>query len=101
MAESNPNIEWNPDEVRRRIASTPLKTIMPIVDAKYDSPEVRAQKVFDLLRENGFTNWDGLCFAVEFMGALSPTYPWLTEPAREASRLVYTAHYYFADEILK
>lgn len=101
MAESLRGSEWSPEEVRKRIEANPLKMIMPIVDAKFDSPEKRAQRVFDLLRKHDISNWDALCFAVEFMGFLSPHYPWLTDAARETTRLVYTAHYYFADEILK
>ncbi len=101
MAESIRGSEWSPEEVKRRIENTPLKIIMPLVDAKYDSPQQRAQKIFNLLREKDHTNWDALCFAVEFLGFLSPYYPWLTDVARESTRLVYTAHYYFADEVLK
>lgn len=64
-------------------------------DPRQPSPEERASVVWSLLRENfpDLTDWDLLCFAVEYMGSMSIQWPWLENVAKAAVSLVYTAHY--------
>jgi hypothetical protein len=76
------------------------------VDAAVESPNNRALRIHEILRNSidstGRTpnDWDMICFSVEFLGLMSHTYPWLEQVAKEASKLVYTAHYhgYFSED---
>lgn len=60
-----------------------------------DSPDKRAYKVLDAIRKNstGITDWDMICFSVEFLAMMHSVYPWLEGVARQATKLVYIAHY--------
>ncbi len=65
------------------------------IDARTDAPNVRAQRIWHVLRQHApnESNWDVLCFAVEYVGMLSPEFPWLEDVARALAARVYTAHY--------
>lgn len=65
------------------------------IDQRVAAPEVRADRIWKILREHApdKTNWDVLCFAVEFIGMLVPEYPWLEDVAKPLVSRVYTAHY--------
>lgn len=72
-----------------------LQALIERVDKIIASPSQRAYKVWTRLKEvgPGFSDWDLICFSIEFLGAQSHVYPWLEEPVKSISRLVYTAHY--------
>lgn len=80
-------------------------TVSPVrmreIDAKYKSPKDRAEHVFRILQKHKITNWDSLCFAVEFMAyqATDPYMSWLEQPARHAAQLLYTMHYEMAENL--
>lgn len=65
------------------------------IDARTDSPHVCAQRIWNILRQHApnETNWDILCFAVEYIGMLVPECPWLEDVAKPLAVRVYTAHY--------
>lgn len=75
---------------------------MQEIDKKYPSPETRAQNVWERIRVGSPTeeptNWDLLCFAVHILGLFAAEHPWLEIPARHLNKMIYTAHYKFADE---
>jgi len=68
-----------------------------VVDQETPSPSQRAKFVLDLLKQHApnLTNWDLICFSVEYLGSQSIVYPWLNREKEvvKISRLVYTAHY--------
>lgn len=58
------------------------------------SPEKRAELVWKILQQSTtITDWDVVCFCVNFLGLMSAKWMWLEENAKAISRLVYTAHY--------
>ena len=64
-----------------------------LIENDENGPSTRAHKVLQLLRNSTVTDWDMVCFAVEFLAMMHTVYPWLEESAREITRLVYIAHY--------
>src|SRR3954469_20742226 len=81
------------DEDNQRAART--REHIRNVDNKVASPSVRAGLVWEFLRieQPHLTDWDLICFAVEFLGMMTHTHPWLEEDVKSISKLVYTAHY--------
>lgn len=64
------------------------------VDAAHPSPSARAQRVLDVLRTNTqLETWDVACFCVEYLGFMTPVWPWLEQDVQRLARLIYTAHY--------
>jgi hypothetical protein len=59
------------------------------------SPEDRAAVVLAFIRQHmpDLTNWDLICFCSNYLAAESLSIQWLQPPAKEITRLVYTAHY--------
>jgi hypothetical protein len=80
-----------------------LNDLLDEVNAKHESIQARASRIYGLLREHNpdLTNWDLLCFAAEYAAYMSISYPWLNPPARDLARSVYLAHYLMAKEILE
>lgn len=82
-------VERSPDG-----ASFPIEEVMKAIDKDREAPDKRALRVYDYLQRSGkFSNWDVLCFCVEYIGSMAGTLEWLQEPARHILRLVYLAHY--------
>jgi hypothetical protein len=68
--------------------------LMKEVDKTTLDPGQRAQKVLLILRQNKeLTNWDILCFAVEYMGLMSLQQPILMKAAQVITKWLYIAHY--------
>lgn len=70
-------------------------------DKETPSPEVRAGYVLNLIKDanNDITNWDLLCFAIEYLGSQVLVYDWLSAKAiLLLNTEIYQAHY-FRDEI--
>lgn len=87
------------DQINSRAQLT--SQLMEDVNKNTPAPDERAQFVMNVIKEHNdnITNWDLLCFCVEYMGAQALVYPWLLEPAKQASRLVYMAHYLNHEQI--
>ncbi|SRR5258706_2214100 len=78
-----------------------LKEHIAVIDRRTTSPEQRALKVYQYLRENpAFTTWDILCFCANWLGIMSAVWSWVENPAKVLSQLVYKAHYFFTDRVL-
>ena len=75
--------------------SAELEKRISLVDERIPSPSQRAEYVWRHLRTTApdLTDWDILCFAVEYIAMMTPVYPWLLTSARAVAQLVYTAHY--------
>lgn len=71
------------------------------IDSSIPSPSQRAEMVWEALKQAlpNATNWDVLCFCVEFQGMMSQEYLWLEEAAKASARIVYAAHYMFPEKI--
>jgi hypothetical protein len=69
------------------------------VDGLVDSPKIRAGKVFQALKPHDFTNWDLICFSVEWLAGQSLVFNWLTGIMKDLASKLYYAHYYMGDEI--
>ena len=68
---------------------------MEKVDKKIPSPSVRAEKIYEIIKEHNpeVTNWDILCFAIQSIGLFGAEHPWLEIPAKHLNRMLYIAHY--------
>lgn len=81
----------------RGVAGEPaLGDIIARVNKDEHGPSQRAARVYSFLRTHpGFTNWDVICFAAEYLGAqsITPSLDWLQAPTRDLIRAIYTAHY--------
>ena len=62
-------------------------------DSSPNSPEGRAKRVLEHLVKGAFTDWDVLCFTVEYIGSRVSFLPWLMPAARDLTRALYLAHY--------
>lgn len=71
------------------------------VDQRFVSPGERADYIWQLLRAEHpeLTDWDVICFAVEYLGMMSRVHLWLEDAAKKAAGLVYAAHYMNAENI--
>lgn len=70
------------------------------VDETVDSPNYRARVVLTFLKHSNYTTWDITCFCVEYLGMVSVNeWPWLTEAAKKLARLVYSAHYFYPQNV--
>lgn len=71
--------------------------LMALVDKQFANPSTRAKEIWSIIQANPSliekTDWDILCFAVEFIGMMSQSWTWLEEDAKKLNRLLYTAHY--------
>jgi hypothetical protein len=96
MAESNGS---NERELGRELTATHVEQI----DKMMPSPSDRARMIWIELQKASslsyISNWDLVCFSVEILGKFSTEFPWLQEAAKQASGLVYKAHYLNHDQI--
>lgn len=70
-----------------------LAAVLERVKRDPNGPEQRASKLYKTLASSGATNYDALCFSVEYIASMVVTAPWLETAARELVRLLYIAHY--------
>lgn len=66
------------------------------VDAHVKNPAERALKVWNKLYlddSDSLTDWDLVCFAVEYLGFMSTVFPFIAPEAKRLNVLVYKAHY--------
>ena len=69
-----------------------VKEIIAKLENDKQSPSVRAYAVFNILAQHGVTNYDALCFAIEYIASLSGQMPWLTDAAKDLVRKLYIMH---------
>ncbi|HEY4698909.1 MAG TPA: hypothetical protein VIH27_00850 [Nitrososphaerales archaeon] len=70
-------------------------------DGETPSPEIRAGYILNLIKDtnNNITNWDLVCFSIEFLASQVLVYDWLDKKIVELLTMkIYQAHY-FRDEI--
>jgi len=70
-----------------------------LIDKITPSPYTRAQSVYTILRKQNLSNWDLVCFCIEFLALQAHTYNWLTSFIKPLARIVYTTHYYEGESI--
>lgn len=95
-AETSGEIRPEPEKLN----DSDLRLHVESIDKKCKNPELRALEVYEYLKKSNFTTWDICCFCVNWLGTMSIVWPWLLEPAKVLSGLVYRAHYFFNDKIL-
>lgn len=67
------------------------------IDSITPSPAQRAKKVYTLLLTHKLSNWDLICFAVEYLASQALVYSWLKPYIKPAVKIVYNAHYYMPE----
>jgi len=76
--------------------------LIELVDIKYPSPQDRANAIWGIIRSDkllaNMTDWDLLCFCVEYIAMQSQQFLFFQEPAKHLNNLLYTAHYYVHDD---
>ena len=75
-----------------------IADVMAGQDIMVASPSERATIVYkklQLMFGDDLTNWDLICFCVEYLGMMVEAFPWLNSNGvmKQLSTLVYTAHY--------
>ena len=77
--------------------SSKQQQLMELVDKQFASPSERAHEIWSIISATPAliekTDWDLLCFCVEYIGMKSQDWKWLEEDAKKLNRLIYTAHY--------
>src|SRR5678815_1663124 len=72
--------------------------LIELVDIKYPSPQDRANAIWGIIRSDkllaNMTDWDLLCFCVEYIAMQSQQFLYFQETAKRLNNLLYTAHYY-------
>jgi hypothetical protein len=70
------------------------------VDSLTPSPDDRARIVWNILaKHEELSNWDIICFCIQYIALQSSTYTWLQEYARRLNSLVYNAHYIYTNDL--
>lgn len=93
-------VSREPQREPESLTDAELKAHLAEVDAKCESPELRAAKVFEYLKKSEFTTWDIVCFCANWTGIMCNVWPWLEEPAKWLTARIYRAHYFFNDKVL-
>lgn len=78
-------------------SSNKLHEQIEAIDKLFPGPNERAHEIWSLIGSHPDlierTDWDWLCFCVEFIAMQSQQFPYLEELAKELNRLLYIAHY--------
>lgn len=72
------------------------------VDSQIPSPEARAKSVYDFIKEHAgdkFSNWDIICFCVNYLAFSAEAYPWVKDIVKVLNRYVYNAHYLKTEDL--
>lgn len=69
-----------------------VKDLLKELEKDSNSPNIRATIVYGLLKDERLTDYDALCFAIEFIAAKSGEMPWLLGPAKELINKLYIMH---------
>lgn len=69
-----------------------VKDLLKELEKDSNSPGKRALGVFGYLQNSEFTDYDILCFSVEFIAMRSGEFPWLKENAKALIKLLYLMH---------
>lgn len=69
-----------------------VKDLLKELEKDSNAPGVRATAVYAKLVNNDFTDYDALCFSIEFIAAKSGEMPWLLGPAKELINKLYIMH---------
>src|SRR5688572_6278641 len=80
MAESDGTREFNVAELLVKLA------------ADKEAPDRRAFGVLGYLQSSEFTDYDTLCFCIEFIAGKSAQMPWLADEAKSLVRKLYIMH---------
>jgi hypothetical protein len=81
MAESNGIRELNVHE------------LIKALENDSNAPVHRATKVFEYLCSNeALTDYDAVCFCIEFLAGKAAQMPWIEEPVRELVKKLYIMH---------
>lgn len=77
-----------------------LREVVERVDKHTESPTARAQRVWNLVKSQNpeLTDWDILCFAVEYIGSMVANWAWLEDVAKPLAKRLYVAHYSMMDK---
>lgn len=67
------------------------------IDKLTPSPSARAKKVLEILSHHKFSNWDLICFSVEYFASQALVYTWLKVYIKPVVRVIYNAHYYMPE----
>ncbi len=72
--------------------------VVQAVDNLYPSPQDRANSIWRIIRTDpslsNMTDWDLLCFCVEYIAMQSQQFLFIEKEAKHLSNLLYTAHYF-------
>lgn len=78
--------------------SDKLHEHLEAIDKLFPGPNERAHEIWSLIGSHPDlierTDWDWLCFCVEFIAMQSQQFNYLESIAKSLSRLIYTAHYH-------
>lgn len=80
-------------------ARRPTEEVMREIDGKTESPELRAAKVFSLLKASEYTDWDLICFSISYLGSQVIARNWPQEGIKQLNKCLYANHYLAAKEI--
>lgn len=71
-------------------------------DSKYEPPEIRANRIFELIQlsEEPVTDWDIICFCNMYLGFASAEHTYLSELVRQLNALILGAHYNMPEDQL-
>lgn len=71
------------------------------LDRLTPSPEDRAQVVYNTIKTHlpEATNWDVICFCINYLALSSLSYEWLKDATMHLARQVYNAHYFKTEEL--
>src|SRR3990167_1650644 len=86
------------------LSSSSIQQLMKEVDAKFPSPNDRAQHIHKVLKEHDpdASMWDIACFCVEMLNVISldpALQPVIGESVKSLSRQVYSIHYFNSEEL--
>ena len=71
-----------------------IQPLIELVQNDQNGPGQRKARVYTYLAESErFTNWDLICFSVEYLAGQVDVLPWLMSPTWWVRRLIYMAYY--------
>ena len=83
------------------MSPTKIEEKMLKQDETIPSVSDRAVRIYSILKKEDVTNWDVICFCVEYLASMSLMYEWLKPYVKPIVSIVYKAHYYLFNEVSK
>lgn len=73
--------------------------LIKLVDGHTSNPKVRANIVWDMLKDKDMHSWTVVCFCIEYLRRVAVDLEYMKSAVLELSQLIYHQHYLYPENI--